>query len=111
MQNRVANAVKYSAGAGVRPQIRVTARRDDDAWSLTVDDNGPGIAAPLRERVFDVMERGDAGDVPGLGIGLATCRLIAEAHRGRIAIEDAPSGGARLRLTLPAARPRAELQG
>lgn len=111
VQNLVANAVKYSAGAGVRPQIRITAHRDDDAWSLTVDDNGPGIAAPLRERVFDVMERGDAGDVPGLGIGLATCRLIAEAHRGRIAIEDAPSGGARLRLTLPAARPRGELQG
>ncbi|PZU33146.1 MAG: hypothetical protein DI577_01675 [Microbacterium sp.] len=109
VQNLVANAVKYSAGAGVRPQIRVTARRDDDAWSLTVDDNGPGIAPPLRERVFDVMERGDAGDVPGLGIGLATCRLIAEAHNGRIAIDDAPGGGARLRLTLLAERAGGEL--
>lgn len=102
VQNLVANAAKFAAAAGIRPFIEIVAEQGDDGWSLTVDDNGPGVPPALRERVFEVMERGDADDVPGLGLGLTTCRLIAEAHGGRISIDDAPLGGARVRVTLPA---------
>ncbi|WP_336633509.1 MULTISPECIES: sensor histidine kinase [unclassified Microbacterium] len=102
LQNLIANALKFAASGGVRPEVAVTADRDDAGWTLTVDDNGPGVAPALRERVFGLMERGDAGDAPGLGLGLATCRRIVQAHGGRIAIEDAPRGGARVRVTLPA---------
>ncbi|GAA1644210.1 hypothetical protein GCM10009806_11570 [Microbacterium flavum] len=115
VQNLVSNAVKFSAGTApgaVRPLVQIRARRDVDrpVWSLTVDDNGPGIPAELRDRVFELMERGNAGAVPGLGIGLATCRMIVEAHGGRILVESAPAGGARVRVDLPlraasAARP------
>jgi len=100
LQNLVANALKFAASAGA-PVVELVARRDPSAWTFTVDDNGPGVAPELRDRVFGIMERGDAGDVPGLGLGLATCRRIVQAHGGRISIEDAPLGGARVRVRLP----------
>jgi signal transduction histidine kinase len=59
------------------------------------------VPRAARERVFDVMERAAGDDVPGLGIGLSTCRRIVDAHGGRIAIEDSPLGGARVAVSLP----------
>ncbi|WP_294947874.1 ATP-binding protein [uncultured Microbacterium sp.] len=103
LQNLLANALKFAASAGVAPVVELDAQKGPTGWTITVDDNGPGVAAELRDRVFGVMERGDAGDVPGLGLGLATSRRIAQAHGGRIAIEDAALGGARLRVSLPTA--------
>ena len=50
-----------------------------------------------------LLDRGNAGDVPGLGLGLATSRLIVGAHDGRIVLDDSPLGGARVRVTLPSA--------
>ena len=103
LQNLVANALKFAASVGA-PVVEVVARRDPSAWTFTVDDNGPGVAPELRDRVFGIMKRGDAGDVPGLGLGLATCRRIVQAHGGRIVIEDAPLGGARVRVRIPLPR-------
>lgn len=103
LQNLLANALKFAASAGVSPLVDLDAQVGPAGWTITVDDNGPGVAPELRERVFEVMERGDPGDVPGLGLGLATCRRIVQAHGGRIAIEDGALGGARVRVTLPAA--------
>lgn len=103
VQNLVANAVKFTHATGTRPRIDITARATGDAWTITVDDNGPGIAPDLRERAFSLLERGDADEVPGLGLGLATSRLIVGAHDGRIVLDDAPLGGARVRVTLPSA--------
>ena len=101
LQNLLANALKFAASADVAPVVELVAQRAPAGWTITVDDNGPGVAAEFRDRVFGVMERGDAGDVPGLGLGLATARRIAQAHGGRITIEDAALGGARLRVSLP----------
>ncbi|MBM7826000.1 MULTISPECIES: sensor histidine kinase [Microbacterium] len=100
VQNLVANAVKFALATGIRPLVEITAVRTEQGWSLTVDDNGPGVPADQRDRVFGAMERGDERDVPGLGLGLATCRRIVQIHGGRIAIDDSPLGGARLRVTL-----------
>ena len=94
LQNLVANAVKFSAASGVVPRVRIEAHRVSAGWRVAVDDNGPGVAPELRERVFGLMERGDAEDVAGTGIGLSTCRRIVEAHGGRIGIEDSALGGA-----------------
>ncbi|RKS89978.1 phospho-acceptor domain-containing protein [Microbacterium sp. AG790] len=102
LQNLLANALKFAASTGVAPVVELAARQGPTGWVITIDDNGPGVAAHLRERVFDIMERGDAADAPGLGLGLATSRRIVTAHGGRIAIEDAALGGARLRVSLPA---------
>jgi signal transduction histidine kinase len=102
LQNLVANAVKFSAATGVAPHIEITARIESHGCRVTVDDNGPGIAAEHRDRVFDLMERGMAYGVPGLGIGLSTCRRIVEGQGGRIGIADSPLGGASMWFVLPA---------
>ncbi len=78
----------------------------DDTVELTVDDDGPGIPAEDRDLVFERFTRLDDGrarDAGGLGLGLAMVKSIAEHHGGTVVIEDAPIGGARLRVRLPAA--------
>jgi two-component system, OmpR family, sensor histidine kinase MprB len=68
---------------------------------LRVRDHGPGISPDDRERVFDRFYRADtARSMPGSGLGLAIAREVAEAHGGTISAEDAPGGGALLRLRL-----------
>ena len=101
----VDNAAKYSP-SGTR--IKVGAgRSDNETLRLSVEDEGPGIPAELRERVFDkffrAMRDGGKGTHPqGIGMGLAIARGIVEAHGGHTWIEDAGSGrGARVSLTLP----------
>jgi two-component system, OmpR family, sensor histidine kinase MprB len=66
-----------------------------------VRDHGPGIAEDDRERVFDRFYRAAAArSLPGSGLGLAIVREIAEAHGGTVRAEEAPGGGALLRLRL-----------
>jgi len=80
----------------------VSARADADRIVLTIDDDGPGLAADQRAAVFDRGTRLDES-VPGTGLGLAIARDIAELYHGSIALEDSPLGGLRALLTLPAA--------
>jgi two-component system, OmpR family, sensor histidine kinase MprB len=69
---------------------------------LTVRDHGPGIAVEDRDHVFDRFYRAaTARSLPGSGLGLAIVRDVAEAHGGTVTAEDAPGGGALLRLTVP----------
>ena len=83
-----------------------TGRRVDvilDGGELVVRDHGPGIAAEDRERVFDRFYRAtSARSLPGSGLGLAIVREVVEAQGGSVAAEEAPGGGALLRLRLPA---------
>ncbi len=66
--------------------------------TVTVDDNGPGIAVADRARVVERFERGSRA--PGSGLGLAIARQVAVAHGGSLVIDDSPLGGARLTLRL-----------
>ena len=100
VQNLLANAMKFTRG-GAAPAVTVGARPAEDGWWRTeVTDNGPGIPAADRERVFEPFTRIDKS-VPGTGIGLSTCRRIVEAHGGRIGLEGAPGGGTRAWFELP----------
>jgi signal transduction histidine kinase len=101
LQNLVANAAKFSATTSDAPHIIVRVEPLPDGSRITVDDNGPGIPEPQREKVFGLMERGDQTDVAGLGIGLSTCRRIVEGHHGRIGIAESPAGGASVWVVLP----------
>jgi signal transduction histidine kinase len=93
----VDNAVRYSP-AGSRVLLR--GRQEGEEVLLEVDDEGPGIPEAARERS---LERFQGGRGEGrMGLGLAIVRWITEAHGGRVAIFDAPGGGARVRITLPA---------
>lgn len=69
---------------------------------VTVADDGPGICAADRERIFAPYVRGEGARPEGLGLGLALCRGFVEAHGGRIGVADNHGGGSRFSFTLPA---------
>lgn len=99
VSNLVENAARHSPEGG-RVTIRVAAEDDRRAVRLTVEDEGPGIPPELRTQVLEPFRTG-SGPV-STGIGLAICRSIVEAHDGTIRVDDAPHGGARLVVRLPA---------
>jgi signal transduction histidine kinase len=96
----VENAVRHSPDGGT---VRLGVAASEATVELTVDDEGPGIPEGDRERVFEPFAR-LAQDAEGSGLGLAIARQIAVQHRGWVEAADAPSGGARLRVTLPLGR-------
>ncbi len=102
--NILDNAIKYTTDG----TIRVSSRCDDGRVVLTVTDTGIGIPAEHLPRVFDRFYRVDPArsrEVEGTGLGLSICRAIAEAHRGRIAIESAPGRGTSVVVTIPVESP------
>ncbi len=105
VDNLLTNAAVHGGGrAAVRLDV-------GEGWvALTVDDDGPGIAPDERERVLGRFVRGRDAVGGGSGLGLAIVAAIAGAHGGALTIDDAPLGGARVRLALPAGRPAADPQ-
>jgi len=91
-----------NAGKWARSRVVVDVQRAAGELSITVDDDGPGIAADERERIFG---RGVQLDEqrPGAGLGLDIVRELVRAYGGRIEPQPSPLGGLRMRLTLPAA--------
>lgn len=99
--NLIENAVKYSP-ADSRIVIAVSADRQDAV--ITVSNAGAGFAADKLTAVFEPFERGHAeSNVAGVGMGLAICRAVIEAHCGDIAASN--TGGACIRFTLPLGEP------
>jgi len=102
-QNLLANAFKY-AGTTRDTMIRVAGEQHEGRVRFSIRDNGPGVPPSERESVFGVMVRGSdrsGAEVDGLGIGLATCRRIAQAHGGAVGVTEAPGGGAEFWFELP----------
>ncbi len=108
LTNLIGNALKHGRRGGV---IRVSSRPVEAATAaagrfveVAVSDDGPGIPAEDRERIFEPYVRGGgANRAGGLGLGLAICKRIVEAHGGAILVTDAPGGGSRFSFTLRAA--------
>jgi two-component system sensor histidine kinase KdpD len=97
--NLLDNGLKYTpVGRG----IDISASASDAAVLVEVADRGPGFAPGEEERVFDKFYRGQTAESRGVGLGLAICRAIVEAHGGKIWAENRPGGGAAFRFTLPA---------
>jgi signal transduction histidine kinase len=99
MANLLSNATHF-VREGATPRVAVDAARVGDGWRVEVVDDGRGIPAEDRERVFEPMVRLDK-TVPGTGVGLSTCRRIVEAHGGRIGLAEAPGGGTVAWFELP----------
>jgi light-regulated signal transduction histidine kinase (bacteriophytochrome) len=100
-QNLVGNAIKYRRPE-TPPVINVKAQRDGENWLFCVRDNGLGIEAEYKERIFGLFKRLHTGDeYSGTGIGLAICQRIVERHQGRIWVESEPGKGSTFKFTLP----------
>jgi signal transduction histidine kinase len=95
VRNLADNAVRHSP-PGSRVMLRVA--RDGDQVTLTLDDNGPGIAAAERERVFDRFWRREGTASEGSGLGLAIVKSVAERHRARVSLDQSPFGGLRVQV-------------
>jgi signal transduction histidine kinase len=105
--NLLTNAVKYTpAGGSVRMQLGAGNGR----VTLSVADTGIGIAAGDLPHIFDRFWRADSartrtGERPGVGLGLAICKWIAEAHGGQIDVVSRPGRGTTFTVTLPRETP------
>ena len=98
--NLVGNALRYSDG-----EVRIRAQREGDHVVLSVADDGKGLSATERERVFERFYRGEAArGSRGAGLGLYVSRVLAEAQGGTL-VAARPDRGARFDLRLPAAGP------
>jgi signal transduction histidine kinase len=104
MENLVSNAHKYVPQER-DPDIEIRVRRENGHALVEVLDNGVGIPAHKRQRIFEPFARLEAADrmaVSGLGLGLSVVYHIVRAHEGIVTCDDAPSGvGSRFVVQLP----------
>ncbi len=100
LDNLVDNALKHS---GAETTVEILVRQRQGHVVLAVRDRGPGVAPALRERIFEVFQRGDTDGCRGAGVGLAVCRAIAHAHGGELVLRPRGHGGASFECWLPVA--------
>lgn len=102
LTNLVSNAIKFSPEGET---ITITAKQLDDNFEFCVRDQGKGIPEENRKRVFESFEQSSKADAKeGTGLGLAICKLIVEAHSGKIWIESGDNGkGSTFRVFIPEA--------
>jgi two-component system OmpR family sensor kinase len=107
LRNLITNAIDHTAPERGLVRMRVEGRAGGRVRFL-VEDDGPGVPAGQRERVFSRFHRTDAARdraSGGTGLGLAIVRAIADAHGGSVSAGASPEGGARIELELPGFAP------
>lgn len=113
LTNLLDNALKFTPAGG---QVAVTAERapgEEGFVRCAVHDTGPGVPPEYRERIFDrfVQVKGPRGRRRGTGLGLTFCKLVVEAHGGRIWVESEEGKGSTFYFTLPMPDDASELDG
>lgn len=96
--NLIRNAIQAMEGRA-DGAVRVLVTGGEDQVQIAVEDNGPGVSDDLAETLFEPFVTGKRD---GTGLGLSISRTIARSHGGDLCVTQAPSGGARFELTLPA---------
>jgi signal transduction histidine kinase len=102
VRNLVRNALRFA-----KSKVEVTVTRQDDRFRIHVDDDGPGIPATERDRLFVPFSRLDQSrsrDSGGTGLGLAIVKRVAQWHAGDALIGESPLGGARITIDWPVQR-------
>jgi signal transduction histidine kinase len=106
VDNLVANALKFTPTGG---HVAISAACREGSLVVSVQDDGPGIAAADQERIFDKYFQVGTPDQPstrrGIGIGLTFCRLAIEAHGGSIWVESVPGQASVFSFSLPVDSP------
>ena len=102
IRNLVDNALRHASERG---HVEVRLQGAADAVTVTVDDDGPGVAPDARAVIFEEFRQAPAQSRRrgGYGLGLALAKAAASAHAGTLTVGEAPLGGARFTLTLPRA--------
>jgi two-component system sensor histidine kinase GlrK len=106
VDNLLSNAIKFSPDGGT---VRVVVRSGESDVSVEVTDDGPGVPAEDRDKVFDWFfqgERPSGSRVKGSGLGLAIAREFVKAHAGSIEALEGPGG--RFRVSVPQHGPERE---
>jgi len=99
-QNLIGNAVKF--GRNNSPKVRISARKDSNEWTFSVEDNGIGIEDKYFDRIFVIFQQlNKKAPFHGTGIGLAIVRKIVERHRGRVWVESKVGAGSTFYFTIP----------
>jgi len=102
VENLLDNALKYTPAGG---RVEITVAPEENGARVTVRDTGSGIPRHLQEQIFSRFGQATArqsGARVSVGLGLALCRLVAEAHGGRIWVESEPGRGSAFIFVLPA---------
>jgi PAS domain S-box-containing protein len=99
-QNLIGNAIKFRSKQ--TPEIHIGAKKRQDSWLFSIQDNGIGIDPLYTERIFMIFQRlHTRRRYPGTGIGLALCKKIIERHGGKIWVKSSPEKGSTFYFTLP----------
>ena len=101
LYNLLDNALKYSKA---NPSILVKLAEETGYWTLTVTDNGTGIPAEYKDKVFDKFFRvptGDKHNVKGYGLGLSYVAHVVQRHNGNISVESQPGIGSNFIVKIP----------
>ncbi len=105
LRNLLENARRYGG-----PEVVLELRQTGQQAELRVCDRGPGVPAPMRERIFEAFFRlpGHAEQAGGVGLGLSLVKQIAQRHGGSVHCEDRPGGGSVFIFSVPVGSPRPE---
>jgi two-component system sensor histidine kinase KdpD len=105
LANLLENVAKFTPTSS---PLEILVRATDDEMWVSVRDHGPGVAKGQEELIFEKFTRGQSESAtPGVGLGLAICRAIVEAHRGRIGVAATDPEGATFTFSLPLGKPPA----
>lgn len=101
LYNLIDNAVKYTRS---EPEIRIRTRSNATHLTISVTDNGIGIAPSEQRKIFDRLYRVPTGNIhnaKGFGLGLSYVRTVVDRHHGRITLDSAPGQGSTFHIQLP----------
>jgi two-component system sensor histidine kinase KdpD len=101
LKNLLENALKYSPSDSI---VKIRTRTENGFAKLEVIDKGRGLSQSEKTQIFEPFYRGEGlkeSSIPGLGIGLAVCRGLVEAHRGTLTADTSEDGGAIFSIMLP----------
>ena len=102
LRNLISNAIKFTNNGG---SINIVAEQDDSSVTITVSDNGKGIAPELLSKLFDdsqILTSKGTEDEKGTGLGLLLCKEFVAKHGGKIWAKSVVGNGSDFKFTLPA---------